>query len=58
MRQKGAKWFMVVWYTYIGLIWTLKFNFLFLFRRIVSVSHIKIVIIPTMAFVGAMGVAI
>ncbi|KAH5016898.1 hypothetical protein HBI81_020770 [Parastagonospora nodorum] len=58
MRQKGTKWFMVGWYTYIGLIWTLKFNFLFLSRRIVSVSHIRIVIIPTMAFVGATGVAI
>ena len=58
MRQTGTKWFMVGWYTYIGLIWTLKLNMLFLYRRVVSVGWVKKFIVPTMIFVGATGVSI
>jgi hypothetical protein len=58
MRQTGTKWFMVGWYTYIGLIWTLKLNFLFLFRRIASVGWVRKMIMPTMVFVCVTGLAI
>jgi hypothetical protein len=58
LRQKGTKWFMVGWYTYIGLIWTLKLNMLFLYRRLVSVGWAQLVIVPTMVFVGVTGVSI
>jgi hypothetical protein len=58
LRQKGTKWFMVGWYTYIGLIWTLKLNMLFLYRRVVSVGWVKTFIVPTMVFVGVTGVSI
>ncbi|KAF2185111.1 hypothetical protein K469DRAFT_577655 [Zopfia rhizophila CBS 207.26] len=56
--QKGTKWFMVGWYTYIGLIWTLKLNMLFLYRRVVSVMWVKKFILPTMIVVGVTGTAI
>ncbi|KAH7066947.1 hypothetical protein BKA63DRAFT_131649 [Paraphoma chrysanthemicola] len=58
LRQKGTKWFMVGWYTYIGLIWTLKLNMLFLYRRVVSLVWVKTFIVPTMVFVGVTGVSI
>lgn len=57
-RQKGTKWFMVGWYTYIGLIWTLKLNMLFLYRRVVSVVWVKTFIVPTMVFVVVSAVSI
>jgi hypothetical protein len=57
-RQKGSQWFMVGWFTYIGLIWTLKLNMLFLYRRVVSVVWVKMFIVPTMVFVGATGISI
>lgn len=57
-RQSGTKWFMVGWYTYIGLIWTLKLNMLFLYRRVVGVLWVKKYIMPTMIFVGASGISI
>jgi hypothetical protein len=58
LRQKGTKWFMVGWYTYIGLIWTLKVNMLFLYRRVVSRVWVKMFIVPTMVFVCVTGVSI
>jgi hypothetical protein len=58
LRQKGTKWFMVGWYTYIGLIWTLKLNMLVLYRRIVSVAWVNKFIVPTMGLVGVTGVSI
>lgn len=57
-RQNGTKWFMVGWYTYIGLIWALKLNMLFLYRRVVSVVWVKRYIVPTMVFVGVTGASI
>jgi hypothetical protein len=42
-RQRGSQWFMVGWFTYIGLIWTLKLNMF---------------IVPTMVFVGVTGISI
>ncbi|PSN73633.1 hypothetical protein BS50DRAFT_191908 [Corynespora cassiicola Philippines] len=57
-RQKGTKWFMVGWYTYIGLIWSLKLNMLFLYRRVVSHIWVKKFIVPTMMFVVITGVSI
>lgn len=57
-RQKGSKWFMVGWYTYIGLIWTLKLNMLFLYRRVVSLVWVKKYIAPTLIFAGVTGVSI
>ena len=57
-RQSGTKWFMVGWYTYIGLIWSLKLNMLFLYRRVVSIVWIKKFIVPAMALVGVTGVSI
>ncbi|KAH7119934.1 hypothetical protein B0J11DRAFT_582429 [Dendryphion nanum] len=57
-RQKGTKWFMVGWYTYIGLIWTLKLNMLFLYKRVVSVVWVKKYIVPAMIFVGVTGASI
>lgn len=57
-RQKGTKWFIVGWYTYIGLIWGLKINMLFLFKRLVSMTWVSAFIKPLMVFVGASGVAI
>ena len=57
-RQKGSKWFMVGWYTYIGLIWTLKLNMLFLYRRVVSVVWVKKYIGPTLIFAGVTGLSI
>ena len=58
MRQSGTKWFMVGWYTYIGLIWTLKLNMLFFYRRVVSVVWVQKYIVPTMIFVGLTGLSI
>ena len=58
LRQKGTKWFMVGWFTYIGLIWTLKLNMLFLYRRVVSVVWVKVFIVPTMILVGVTGLSI
>ncbi|KAG9193561.1 hypothetical protein G6011_03596 [Alternaria panax] len=57
-RQKGSQWFMVGWFTYIGLIWTLKLNMLFLYRRVVSMVWVKMFIVPTMVFVGATAISI
>jgi hypothetical protein len=57
-RQTGTKWFMVGWYTYIGLIWTLKLNMLFLFLRVASVGWVNRFIVPVMVFVGTTGVSI
>ena len=57
-RQRGSQWFMVGWFTYIGLIWTLKLNMLFLYRRVVSVVWVKMFIVPTMVFVGVTGISI
>lgn len=57
-RQKGTKWFMIGWFTYIGLIWSLKLNMLFLYRRLVSRVYIRRYILPTMSFVGATGISI
>lgn len=57
-RQTGTKWFMVGWYTYIGLIWSLKLNMLFLYRRVVSGVWIKKFIKPIMFFIGVTGVSI
>ncbi|KAI8936146.1 hypothetical protein NX059_007641 [Plenodomus lindquistii] len=58
LRQTGTKWFMVGWYSYIGLIWTLKLNMLFLYRRVVSFVWVKKFIVPVMIIVGVTGVAI
>ncbi|KAL6705191.1 hypothetical protein ACN47E_007296 [Coniothyrium glycines] len=58
LRQNGTKWFMVGWYTYVGLIWALKLNMLFLYRRLVSDGWVKKCIRPTMIFVGVTGVSI
>jgi hypothetical protein len=58
LRQKGTKWFMVGWYTYIGLIWILKFNMLLLYHRLVSMVRMSKFIVPTMGFVGVTGVSI
>lgn len=57
-RQAGTKWFMVGWYTYVGLIWTLKLNMLFFYRRVVGVVWVKKLIMPTMIFVASTGLAI
>ncbi|PVH98960.1 hypothetical protein DM02DRAFT_680576 [Periconia macrospinosa] len=57
-RQSGTKWFMVGWYTYIGLIWTLKLNMLFLYKRVVSVVWVKKFLLPAMIFVGITGLSI
>ncbi|ORX97614.1 hypothetical protein BCR34DRAFT_577811 [Clohesyomyces aquaticus] len=56
--QKGSKWFMVGWYTYIGLIWTLKLNMLFLYRRLGNVTWIRRFILPMMIFAGMTGISI
>ncbi|KAF1847796.1 uncharacterized protein K460DRAFT_352877 [Cucurbitaria berberidis CBS 394.84] len=58
LRQNGTKWFMVGWYTYVGLIWTLKLNMLFFYRRVVSVVWVNKFLVPTMVFVGGSGVSI
>lgn len=58
MRQQGTQWFMVGWYTYIGLIWTLKLNMLFLYRRVVGFIFVRKLIMPTIIFVGVTGMAI
>jgi hypothetical protein len=57
-RQSGTKWFMVGWYTYIGLIWSLKLNMLFLYQRVVSIVWIKKYILPTMILVGLTWISI
>jgi hypothetical protein len=57
-RQKGTKWFMVGWYSYIGLIWTLKLNMLFLFRRVATTGWVNRFIVPVMVFVGSTAIAI
>ncbi|KAF9728338.1 hypothetical protein PMIN04_007725 [Paraphaeosphaeria minitans] len=57
-RQSGTKWFMVGWFTYIGLIWTLKLNMLLLYKRVVSVVWVKKFLLPAMIIVGISGVSI
>lgn len=57
-RQQGTKWFMVGWYTYIGLIWSLKMNMLFLYKRLVGMTWVSKFIRPAMVFVGMTGIAI
>ncbi|KAF2126432.1 hypothetical protein P153DRAFT_346150 [Dothidotthia symphoricarpi CBS 119687] len=57
-RQAGTKWFMVGWYTYIGLIWTLKLNMLFFYKQVVGIVWVKKLIMPAMSFVAVTGVSI
>lgn len=47
----GTKWFMVGWYTYVSLIWSLKFNMLFLYQRVVSGLWVAKFIKPTLVLV-------
>lgn len=58
LRSLGLKWFIVGWYTYITLIWTLKFNMLCLYQRIVSGVWVEKFMKPTMALVVASGLSI
>ncbi|GME64761.1 hypothetical protein AG0111_0g985 [Neofusicoccum parvum] len=57
-RALGSKWFMVGWYTYIALIWTLKMNMLFLYQRVVVGLPVARFIKPAMCFVVVTGVSI
>lgn len=57
-RSLGSKFFMVGWYTYITLIWTLKFNMLCLYQRVVSGVWVEKFIKPTMALVITSAIAI
>lgn len=56
-RQLGTKWFLIGWYTYIGLIWTLKMNMLFLYQRIVGHLWVRKFTLPAMMLVGTSAVA-
>ncbi|KAA8624556.1 hypothetical protein PtrV1_00236 [Pyrenophora tritici-repentis] len=58
LHQRSSKWFMVGWFTYIGLIWSLKLNMLFLYRRVVSVVWVSAFLLPTMLLVGVTGISI
>ncbi|ETS82851.1 hypothetical protein PFICI_04727 [Pestalotiopsis fici W106-1] len=56
-RQLGTKWFLIGWFTYIGLIWTLKMNMLFLYQRIVGHLWVRKSILPAMIIVGTSAIA-
>ncbi|ODH38402.1 hypothetical protein ACO22_02353 [Paracoccidioides brasiliensis] len=58
LRSLGSKCFMVGWYTYIGLIWTLKMNMLFFYKRVVNGLWVEKYILPAQLLVGATGVSI
>ncbi|TAQ89063.1 hypothetical protein B7494_g2644 [Chlorociboria aeruginascens] len=57
-RATGSKWFMVGWYSYIGLIWTMKFNMLCFYQRVVNGLWVEKFIKPAMALVIVTGTAI
>jgi len=57
-HQRSSKLFMVGWFTYIGLIWSLKLNMLYVYRRVVSVVWVSAYILPTMLLVGVTGTSI
>ncbi|KAK2785558.1 hypothetical protein FQN53_007643 [Emmonsiellopsis sp. PD_33] len=52
LRSLGAKCFMVGWFTYIGLIWTLKMNMLFFYKRVVNGLWVEKFILPAQIIVG------
>ncbi|KAB2569801.1 hypothetical protein BFW01_g5788 [Lasiodiplodia theobromae] len=54
----GTKWFMVGWYTYVSLIWSLKFNMLFLYQRVVNGLWVAKFIKPTLVLVMTTWIAI
>lgn len=58
LRSLGSKWSMVGWYTYITLIWTLKFNMLCFYQRVVGGVWVRKFIKPTMGLVAVSGLAI
>ncbi|KAL2362229.1 hypothetical protein RJZ56_004879 [Blastomyces dermatitidis] len=58
LRSLGSKCFMTGWYTYIGLIWTLKMNMLFFYKRVVNGLWVERFILPAQLIVGATGASI
>ncbi|KAK2740982.1 hypothetical protein FQN55_008537 [Onygenales sp. PD_40] len=58
LRSLGAKCFMVGWFTYIGLIWTLKMNMLFFYKRVVNGLWVEKFILPAQVIVGITAVSI
>ncbi|KAL1617127.1 hypothetical protein SLS56_011130 [Neofusicoccum ribis] len=54
----GTKWFMVGWYTYVSLIWSLKVNMLFLYQRVVNGLWVAKFIKPTLVLVVGTWIAI
>jgi len=53
----GSKWFMVGWFTYVIVIWILKFNMLCLYQRVVAGVWVEKFIKPAMALVAVSGLA-
>ncbi|PGG98252.1 hypothetical protein GX51_06900 [Blastomyces parvus] len=58
LRSLGSKCFMTGWYTYIGLIWTLKMNMLFFYKRVVNGLWVEKFIFPAQLILGATGSSI
>ncbi|PGH34996.1 hypothetical protein GX50_02130 [[Emmonsia] crescens] len=58
LRSLGSKCFMTGWYTYIGLIWSLKMNMLFFYKRVVNGLWVEKFILPAQLIVGATGTSI
>ncbi|PGH07221.1 hypothetical protein AJ79_06325 [Helicocarpus griseus UAMH5409] len=58
LRSLGSKCFMTGWYTYIGLIWTLKLNMLFFYKRVVNGLWVERFILPAQVVVGITASAI
>ena len=53
-----TQWFCAGVATYIVFVWSLKFNMLFFYQRVVNGLWVEKFIVPAMALVGATGVAI
>lgn len=56
--EYGSQVFLVGFYSYALIVWTLKFNMLFFYRRLVRGTWVEKAIYPLMGFVAAAGVAV
>ncbi len=56
--EYGSQIFLVGFYSYAVIVWTLKFNMLFFYRRLVRGLWVERVILPVFILVGACAVAV
>lgn len=54
----GSQIFLAGFFSYAIIVWTLKFNMLFFYRRVVRGTTVERAVIPALAFVGVTGVAV